>query len=156
MKNRSKKQRGASAVEFAIFLPILVLLLFGIIEFGLVLYNKAMITNASREGARVGIVSQNPRVSSAKIQETVEQYCKDYLISFGSTDKVEVISKWSSAETPPENINAWNDITSGSSIAFGYYLNVMVSYNYSFLLLPNLVDLTNFLTLSANTIMKYE
>ena len=47
---------GAAAVEFAIVVPLLLLLLFGIIEFSLLLYNKAMLTNASREGARFGIV----------------------------------------------------------------------------------------------------
>jgi Flp pilus assembly protein TadG len=36
------------------------MLLFGIIEFGIILYDKAMITNASREGARAGIVYSEP------------------------------------------------------------------------------------------------
>ena len=54
MKTRSKitNQDGVAAVEFAIILPFLVILIFGMIEFSLVLYNKAMITNASRVGAR--------------------------------------------------------------------------------------------------------
>ena len=49
-------QKGAAIVEFAIILPLLLLLIFGMIEFSLLMYNKAMITNASREGARRGIV----------------------------------------------------------------------------------------------------
>ena len=48
-------QKGVAAVEFAIVLPFLVLLVFGTIEFGLMFYNKQVITNASREGARAGI-----------------------------------------------------------------------------------------------------
>ena len=51
-----RNQRGASAVEFALILPILICVLFGIVEFGLLMYDKAVITNASREGARAGIV----------------------------------------------------------------------------------------------------
>ena len=47
-----KCQRGAAAVEFAIVLPLLLVFVFGIIEFGFLLYDKAVITNASREGAR--------------------------------------------------------------------------------------------------------
>ena len=47
-----KNQDGASAVEFALVLPILVLMVFAIIEFSVALYDKAMMTNASREGAR--------------------------------------------------------------------------------------------------------
>jgi Flp pilus assembly protein TadG len=49
-------QRGAAVVEFAFVLPLLLVILFGIIEFSFLLYDKAMLTNASREGARVGIV----------------------------------------------------------------------------------------------------
>jgi Flp pilus assembly protein TadG len=67
MKVKLQSYRGASAVEFAIILPILILLVFGIIEFSLALYDKAMITNASREGARAGIVAQIPRVTDTEI-----------------------------------------------------------------------------------------
>ena len=52
----TKNQKGAAIVEFAIVLPLILMFLFGILEFGLLMYNKAMITNASREGARLGIV----------------------------------------------------------------------------------------------------
>ena len=55
MRTKSK-EKGGSAVEFALVLPILVVILFGIIEFGFVLYDKAVITNASSEAARQGIV----------------------------------------------------------------------------------------------------
>ena len=50
------EQKGVAALEFAIILPVLLLLTCGIIEFSVALYDKAMITNASREGARAGIV----------------------------------------------------------------------------------------------------
>ena len=45
-------QRGAAVVEFALILPILLILLVGTIDASLALYDKAVITNASREGAR--------------------------------------------------------------------------------------------------------
>ena len=64
MGRKSSSQKGASLVEFALVLPLLMLILWGIIEFGLLLYNKQVITNASREGARAGIVAANPRVGS--------------------------------------------------------------------------------------------
>ena len=72
MKKRFlKKSKGASAVEFAIILPMLVLLVFGIIELSFALYDKAMITNASREGARVGIVYRSPGITNAEITSVV-------------------------------------------------------------------------------------
>ena len=51
-----RNEKGGSLVEFAIITPLLFVILFGIFESGLLLYNKAVITNASREGARAGIV----------------------------------------------------------------------------------------------------
>lgn len=45
-------ERGAAAVEFALVLPILVLLLFGIVEFGRGYNAKVTLTHAAREGAR--------------------------------------------------------------------------------------------------------
>jgi Flp pilus assembly protein TadG len=44
--------RGAAAVEFALVLPILVIILFGVIEFGGVYNAQLMLTGAAREGAR--------------------------------------------------------------------------------------------------------
>jgi Flp pilus assembly protein TadG len=57
IKSKLRETKGASMVEFALVLPILILILFGIIEFGILIYNQQVITNASREGARYGIVS---------------------------------------------------------------------------------------------------
>ena len=45
-----------AAIEFALVSPILIFLLFAIIEFSIVLYDKAIITNASREAARSATV----------------------------------------------------------------------------------------------------
>jgi Flp pilus assembly protein TadG len=47
-----RSERGAVAVEFAIILPILLLLVFGIIDFGHAWYMRHMMSDASREGAR--------------------------------------------------------------------------------------------------------
>ena len=54
--NKKNNQRGAAAVEFAIVVIIFITLIFAIIEFGLLMFNKQIITNAAREGARYGIV----------------------------------------------------------------------------------------------------
>jgi Flp pilus assembly protein TadG len=64
---RPKKEEGASLVEFSILAPLFVVLLFGLVEFGLAMYSKGMITNASREGARFGVVYATPRKTTAEI-----------------------------------------------------------------------------------------
>ena len=50
--NTKHKERGAVAVEMAILLPLLLLIVIGIIEFGRVLNVQVSLTEAAREGAR--------------------------------------------------------------------------------------------------------
>ena len=60
--------RGQSLLEFALVLPILLLLFFGIIEFGIIFSDNLIISQAAREGARVGVVGG----SDEEIVNTVE------------------------------------------------------------------------------------
>ncbi|MBM6622425.1 pilus assembly protein [Micrococcaceae bacterium RIT802] len=55
-----KNERGAAAVEFAIVLPVLLLLLMGIIEFGHAYNAQLTVTQAAREGVRVMAISNDP------------------------------------------------------------------------------------------------
>lgn len=54
VKRGLKGEHGGVAVEFAILVPVFLLLLFGIIDFGHAYYMKQSVSNASREGARYG------------------------------------------------------------------------------------------------------
>ena len=143
--NKNMGQNGAAAVEFAIVLPLLVILVFGIIEFSILFYNKAMITNASREGARAGIVfvedREDPNVLNSlnnHITDVVKAYCKDYLITFGNDNLTILPPSWSGAEA-------------------GDSLTVTVKYHYDFLVLPNFISkLLGGVNLSAVTIMRLE
>lgn len=56
-------------MELALVIPLLIIILFGIIEFGRVLHSYIIITHASREGARVGVVGQ----SNGEIQQRVKE-----------------------------------------------------------------------------------
>jgi len=51
-----KRQRAQSLVELAFVLPVLMLLVFGIIDFGMGLHSWIVLTNSSREGARLAVV----------------------------------------------------------------------------------------------------
>ena len=52
-------QKGATAVEFAVIAVILFLVLFGILEFGLIFMQEHYVANAAREGVRIGIRANN-------------------------------------------------------------------------------------------------
>ncbi len=65
--------RGAAALEFALVLPILLMLVFGTIDFGYMINRTTMLNNAAREGAREAIF--NP--DSAAIENRVKQAATD-------------------------------------------------------------------------------
>ena len=139
MMRNVKNQRGVAAVEFALILIPLILLVFGTIEFSTLLYDKAVITNASREGARAGIVYSFPdRIADAEIANVVSTYCGNHLISLGG------------------NSSPATTITRGGNSS-GDSLTVRVTYRYDFLVLPNFIaSLTNGINLQAETVMRME
>jgi len=51
-----RKEDGQAVVEFALVLPILLLVVLGIMEFGWLFYGNIVITSAAREGARTAVV----------------------------------------------------------------------------------------------------
>lgn len=59
-RTRRPKERGAAAVEFALVLIPLMLILMGTIDFGYYFFMRAIVTNAAREGARAGAISATP------------------------------------------------------------------------------------------------
>ncbi|MBI5441579.1 MAG: pilus assembly protein [Deltaproteobacteria bacterium] len=153
----SRREKGAALVEFGLVLPLLLLILLGTIEFGLLLYNRQVLTNAAREGARFGIVAATPRVPAADIRDQVSAYCSDFLVSFAQP-----------VPTPATTVTALDDET-GAEITigtaqFGDDLRVIVQYPYRFLVFPALADLLpgadpvfpGVLTIASEAVMKYE
>lgn len=49
-------ERGAELVEFAMVMPVLIVIFAGIVDFGLMLQRSEVITNAAREGARLRVL----------------------------------------------------------------------------------------------------
>ena len=136
---RFKLHNGSNLVEFALVLPFLLVLMFGIIDASLALYNKAVVTNASREGARAGVVTKVPPLSNLDITQVVERYCNNYLITFGGS------------KIPTVTI----DRTGGTSP--GDPLKVSVGFSYNYAVINKLVPLgMGSLNLKAVTVMRLE
>ena len=53
------RERGAAAVEFALVLPLLLLLVFATIEFGWLINRETNLNHAAREGAREGLFNSS-------------------------------------------------------------------------------------------------
>jgi hypothetical protein len=62
--------RGAAAVEFALVLPLLLFLVFGIIDFGRALNAQVTLTQAAREGARMDALGEPNIVSRTQAAAT--------------------------------------------------------------------------------------
>jgi Flp pilus assembly protein TadG len=149
MKTKDRSQNGQAVIEFALVLPILLLVLGGIIEFGILFYNKQVIANASREGVRAGIVNLKDKDTGIKkpiyiadIENVVREYCDNKLITFG--------------------VPALPSVTSGDPEALSYPsdLTVQVNYQYTFILsrLMNVfgVEIGPTIDLGAYSVMRME
>jgi hypothetical protein len=147
MRRKFASQKGASAVEFAIVLPVLIILLFGIIEFSLILYDKAMITNACREGARTGIVyrvyDKDNAPSTSDIGKKIP--ITDAIIQNIIRDAVWGYVGQANATSPATRLISFHGPKSMNlaittlNIGTDPVLRLHVDYTYDFLLLPNFV-----------------
>jgi Flp pilus assembly protein TadG len=122
-----RNKKGTTLVETAIIIMLLLTFIFGIIEFGLLLFDKQVLTNASREGARAGIVVGLGRSGGNNAQyltvskNVASGFCADHLVTFGSGDL---------------NVSAsYNDQDGSGSPSRGDVLTVSLTYNYDFLVL---------------------
>jgi TadE-like protein len=81
--------RGVAAVEFALVLPLLLLMVFGTVDFGYLVNRNTMVNNATREGAREAIFNPDVAAIEARVrsvtptldqtQLTVDVDCRDAL-----------------------------------------------------------------------------
>ena len=138
LANTRCRQRGAAAVEFAVILPLLVVLVFGMIEFGIMFYNKAIITNASREGARAGITG----LTNSQIETVVKDYSNTNLINLGNVSENDLDPMGDPDDDIIISLDAQNDLT------------VRIEYGYDFLL-GSLLGFTK-TTIEARTVMRME
>ena len=122
---------GATTVEFAIVLPVLLSLIFGAIEFSLYLYNRQVLTNACREAARTGVIMRIRTDPTVTTEE--EQIVKDKFAAI--LNSVPLIT-FGSAGTPTPQVIF--DLGPDNRITFGDGLTVQADYTYDFLFLSNL------------------
>ncbi len=150
----SRKQRGAAIVEAAFVIPILLMFVLGILEFGRAYNEYQVLTNAAREAARYA-VAPTPGASGqlpcngGSNCSAVQQVAIDWLQSAGIT-----------ASTPPTNTTVacssfTNPITGNSLIQ--YCTSVTVTAPFSFLAPALLFGRTGLsLNMSSTATMRQE
>jgi Flp pilus assembly protein TadG len=129
-------ERGAAALEFAILLPLFIMFVWGAIEFGLAYYTQEVLTNATREGARAGIVQQIPKPTVADVQAVVTAYV-------------------ASAGFPTGSLST---SVTGAGGLFPNPLTVTSTYPYNFRIISMITAGTvpSAITLRASTVMRHE
>ena len=72
-----RSERGQALTEFALVLPIIALILFGIAQFGIVFNNYLTLTDSVRAGARKAAVSRLEPCPTCKAEEAVRRAAGD-------------------------------------------------------------------------------
>ena len=137
---RWQSEEGSELIEFALVTPILILLLAGIFDFGMMFRSYEAVTNAAREGARIAVL---PGYGQADVQARVAQYLA--AAGLKSTPSV--------AYTAPQAMSV-----GGACVTI---TGVTVGYPHQFLFIGKLVGLfggSGFTTttLTATARMRYE
>ncbi len=139
---QAQSQKGNALVEFALILPVFLALIFGVVTFSLALYNKTVLTMATREGARAGavyVVNQTATDRTNRAKLAAEQACLNRIISFGN-DTPNVPTPTISTVGPDSIINVTANVTY-TGLFFGFIINSNSNTSY---------------TMSAKSIMKLE
>lgn len=68
---RTRRERGAAAVEMALILPLLLLIVGGIVDFGRFFYTQNIVVNAAREGARSRALGYSTADSTTRVNQSL-------------------------------------------------------------------------------------
>jgi TadE-like protein len=127
-------ERGAAMLEMALTLSFLLLIVFGITDFGRAMYTKIILANAAREGARYASVSPPflPMTSAITHIKALLPNQKDL--------KIETLSNDAPITVPPQS---------------GYPITVKLTLPFT-TVAPGLIPWLNNLTLRGEATMRYE
>lgn len=123
--NKDGRQRGQSLVEFALVLPIFLIVVFGIVDFGMGLRGWITITSAAREGARVGAVYAIPGTGG-----TTASPASCTTVAAGDTSSIAGRSCTAADGLPLANVAVGVDGAGGET---GDPVRVKVTYDYNYI-----------------------
>jgi len=138
---KKRHERGSTAIEFSLILPIMLALIFGIVDFGRLLFSYEVLTNAAREGARQGIKLVSPELTTTDMK-TIVNTAIDNSLLLDSANATVTAAK----PTVP---------TPGNPTARNLVLNV--AYNFDFLMAHYVIPgLPATKTINVQSTMKME
>jgi Flp pilus assembly protein TadG len=156
-----KDQQGAYAVEFAILMPVLLLLLFGIVDFGHCISMKQIMVNAAREGARYGTVYQTDASGNRLLLNNLNPSIENYIINTSAENggKGGVgLQSLLAADANPVITKGGSACTESNPLSLaGEDLTITITAEKKWLVIGNLIPgLGNSITLTSTTNMRCE
>jgi len=162
---RRDRQKGAQAVEFALVLPFFLALLLLTIEFGFLVHDQAVITNASREAARAGTVLSASNWNTTRLNAIATVACNYAGGALVTTNTAASPASCPSALASPHTLVCPSRAAlvvritpaSGGTPAFADPVSVQVAYAYTGLLKAfQTVSPQSVWTLCAQSTMNHE
>lgn len=80
-----RRRRGANAIEFALIMPVFVMLMMGIIEFSWMFFIRSQVVNAVRDGCRAGAVTPQEQAPEDVAIQRMESFIGGYASCSEST-----------------------------------------------------------------------
>ena len=156
-----RQERGGIAVEFAIIIPVFLLLVFGIVDFGHAWYMDHLMSNASREGARYGTRymtdSLNQRVMPQGLTPSISDYILHNSAENGGQGGVGLLDLLPADSTPAVTPSGRGWTETNPTILANKDLTVTVTATKNWLVIGNLIPfLGSSVNLSVSTTMKCE
>jgi Flp pilus assembly protein TadG len=151
-KRGIRGERGAIAVEFAIILPVLMLLVFGIIDLGHAWYMEHMMSDASREGARYGTRYKTDATGHRILPKSLSPTTATYVLTtWGLTNRLPTDA------SPAVTLSGPAATETNASILAGEDFIVTITATKTWFVLGNLIPgLGSSKTLSVATTMTCE
>jgi Flp pilus assembly protein TadG len=146
-----RRRRGAAVVEAAIVLPIVIIFLLAIFEYGRYVMTRQILTNAAREGAHYALAHTEPVTiqgttygnATADVINIVNRY------SGGQKLTGQSIQVYASDKTGNSNVGAWTDAAAGE------YICVRISGAFNFIV-PQLFSLPSSMSFTSQSVMRSE
>ena len=143
VRSAASDENGAVLVEFALVFGLFVLLVFGMVDFGLGINAKTQITNAGREGARLGTVN----LDAAKVETRVRD-------AIANLDQALVVVTVACEDPDGDPCGGTGDLANGAA---GDSVIVTVDYDYQLVTpLPGFLGIGQSLSLQSITEMRIE
>lgn len=120
-RSRSR-QRGAAALEFALVVPVIILMVLGIVDLGMLMNAQAVVANAARDGARVASLGKTAATARTAAQTTVQ--------SMGHPPTSVTVVCMTSTNCPS---GGDYDTLRGNRKTPGEVVQVTVTYTYTFI-----------------------